>query len=54
MIVYTVTVVDVVSDPLLGNRRTPAIFTSLDKAVANTPFSGNFSPNLKNFVLLGQ
>ena len=34
MIVYTVTVVDVVSDPILGNRRTPAIFTSLDKALA--------------------
>lgn len=34
MIVYTVTVIDVVGDPILGNRRTPAIFTSLDKAVA--------------------
>lgn len=34
MIVYTVTVIDVVGDPILGSRRTPAIFTSLDKAVA--------------------
>lgn len=34
MMVYTVTVIDVVGDPILGNRRTPAIFTSLDKAMA--------------------
>jgi hypothetical protein len=34
MIVYTVTVIDVVGDPILGNRRTPAIFTSLQSALA--------------------
>lgn len=33
MIVFTVTVIDIVGDPVLGNRRTPAIFTSLDDAV---------------------
>lgn len=34
MIVYTVTVLDIVGDPVLGLRRTPAIFTSLEKAIA--------------------
>jgi hypothetical protein len=34
MLVYTVTVIDVVGDPILGNRRTPAIFTSIEKALA--------------------
>jgi len=34
MLVYTVTVIDIVGDPVLGNRRTPAIFTSLEKALA--------------------
>ncbi len=34
MIVYTVTVVDVVSDPVLGSRRTPAVFTTMEQAVA--------------------
>lgn len=33
MKVYTVTVIDVVGDPILGNRRTPAIFTKLRDAV---------------------
>jgi hypothetical protein len=32
MIVYTITVLDFVADPVLGNRRTPAIFTTLEKA----------------------
>jgi hypothetical protein len=32
MMVYTVTVLDFVADPVLGNRRTPAIFTTLEKA----------------------
>ena len=34
MVVYTVTVIDVVGDPVLGNRRNPAIFTSLKKALS--------------------
>ena len=34
MIVYTITVIDVVGDFLLGNRRTPAIFTSLEQAIS--------------------
>lgn len=33
MKVYTVTVVDVVGDPVLGIRRTPAVFTDLNQAV---------------------
>lgn len=33
MKVYTVTVIDLVGDITLGNRRTPGIFTSLDKAI---------------------
>jgi len=33
MIVYTVTVLDIIGDPVLGNRRTPAIFTSLEAAI---------------------
>lgn len=34
MIVYTVTVLDIIGDPILGNRRTPAIFTSLENAIS--------------------
>jgi len=33
MIVFTVTVLDIIGDPVLGNRRTPAIFTSLIDAI---------------------
>jgi hypothetical protein len=33
MIVFTVTVIDIIGDPVLGNRRTPAIFTSLTDAI---------------------
>jgi hypothetical protein len=33
MIVYSVTLIDLVGDPILGNRTTPAIFTSLDRAM---------------------
>lgn len=33
MIVYTVTVIDVLGDLVLGSRRTPAIFTELKDAV---------------------
>ena len=33
MIVFTVTVIDIVGDPVLGNRRTPAIYTSLQDAI---------------------
>jgi hypothetical protein len=33
MIVYSVTLIDLVGDPVLGNRRTPAIFTSLERAL---------------------
>ena len=33
MIVFTVTVLDIIGDPVLGNRRTPAIFTSLTDAI---------------------
>jgi hypothetical protein len=33
MIVYAITVLDVLGDPVLGNRRTPAIFTSLERAI---------------------
>jgi hypothetical protein len=33
MIVYSVTVLDVVGDPILGVRSTPAVYTSLEKAV---------------------
>lgn len=33
MIVYTVTVIDIVGDSVLGIRRTPAIFTDLDNAI---------------------
>lgn len=34
MIVYTVTVLDVIGDPILGNRRTPAIYTNLKEAIS--------------------
>lgn len=34
MKVYTVTMLDLVSDPVLGTRRTPVIFTSLEKAIS--------------------
>lgn len=34
MIVYTVTMLDVVGDPVLGNRRTPAVYTSLKDAIS--------------------
>lgn len=33
MKIYTITVLDIIGDPVLGNRRTPGIFTSLDKAI---------------------
>lgn len=33
MIVYTATVLDIIGDPVLGIRRTPAIFTSLETAI---------------------
>jgi hypothetical protein len=33
MIVYTITVIDLVGDPVLGIRSTPAIYTSLEKAI---------------------
>jgi hypothetical protein len=33
MIVYSVTLIDLMGDPVLGNRRTPVIFTSLDRAI---------------------
>lgn len=33
MIVFTVTVLDIIGDPILGNRRTPAIFTKLEHAI---------------------
>jgi len=33
MIVYTVTAIDLIGDPVLGSRRTPAIYTSLEDAV---------------------
>jgi len=32
MVVYTVTVLDVMGDPVLGSRRTPAIFTTAEGA----------------------
>jgi hypothetical protein len=34
MRVYTVTVIDVESDPVMGMRSTPAIFTNLTRAIA--------------------
>jgi hypothetical protein len=34
MIVYTVTVLDLVGNPILGDRRTPVIFTDLAKAIS--------------------
>lgn len=34
MIVYAVTTLDVLGDPILGNRRTPAIYTTLKDAIA--------------------
>lgn len=34
MIVYSITVIDIIEDPVLGIRRTPAIFTSLDEAIS--------------------
>lgn len=33
MIVYSVTTLDVIGDPILGSRRTPAIYTDLDAAI---------------------
>jgi hypothetical protein len=33
MIVYSVTLIDLMGDPVLGNRRTPVIFTSLERAL---------------------
>ena len=33
MIVFTITVINIVSDPVLGVRQTPAIFTSLPDAI---------------------
>ncbi len=33
MIVFTVTVLDIIGDPVLGNRRTPAIFSKLESAI---------------------
>jgi hypothetical protein len=33
MIVFTVTMLDIIGDPVLGSRRTPAIFTSLSDAI---------------------
>lgn len=33
MIVFTITVLDIIGDPVLGNRRTPAIFTTLKDAI---------------------
>jgi hypothetical protein len=32
MIVYSLTLLDLVGDPILGNRRTVAIFTNLERA----------------------
>jgi hypothetical protein len=34
MIVFSVTVIDIIGDPVLGSRRTPGIFTSLEKALS--------------------
>lgn len=34
MIVFTVTVIDIIEDPVLGIRRTPAIFTELSDAIS--------------------
>jgi hypothetical protein len=46
MIIFTVTVVDVVSDPVLGVRRTPGIFTDLNQALfAVRNNEGNISDN---------
>ena len=33
MIVFTVTVIDIIGDNVLGERRTPAIYTKLDLAI---------------------
>jgi hypothetical protein len=33
MIVYSVTLIDLMSDQVLGNRRTPVIFTTLERAI---------------------
>lgn len=33
MIVFTITLLDIIGDPILGNRRTPAIFNSLKDAI---------------------
>lgn len=33
MIVFTVTVLNIIDDPVLGNRRTPVIYTSLQDAI---------------------
>ena len=33
MIVYAIAVLDILGDPILGNRRTPAIFTTLKDAI---------------------
>lgn len=34
MIVFSVTVIDIIGDPVLGSRRTPGIFTTLEKALS--------------------
>jgi hypothetical protein len=33
MNVFTVTVIDIIGDPVLGNRRTPAIYTDMESAI---------------------